>query len=537
MKDAKFHAMHLRHLATAAAWTLLVVGSFVWNGFDWGRRPVPFLAWNEWLANLAVAHFGIWLAGLLGIGWAGRIERVAMRERLEADANIRQLAFSDALTGLHNRASMDSRLAQVLAMARRESIKIAVMFIDLDWFKRINDSLGHDVGDKVLQGVARRLLGVVRESDIVARQGGDEFVVVLVGLDDETDAATVAGKILDAFQQSFAVANRDLHVTPSIGIALYPQDGETSAALMKNADTALYCVKGSGRAGFLFYRQEMNAKAEWRLWLESELRVALAADDLIIHYQPKVRATDNRIHGFEALLRWQHPLHGAIPPTDFISVAEQSGLIDSIGDWVLNAVCRQLADWKQAGIDDVCVAVNVSARQLAAADLAHKVGVALERYGIVAGRLELEVTESTAIGNPEQAIERLGELRKIGVTLAIDDFGTGYSSLAYLKRLPVQTIKIDRSFVQDIGREQSDNAIVAAMLALARILGLRVVAEGVETRAQEAFLVSHGCDELQGYLFGKPAPAELWTAQLGIRDAEGFLFSPGQLQGRVPQAT
>lgn len=517
MTDSEAFAMRLRHLATAAGWTLLVAASFAWNGFDWRDwqhlvAPIPI--GGAKMLNLAQGHFGIWLAGLFGIAWAGRLESRALRLRRAAEEDIRRLAYEDSLTGLHNRASLNNRLAQVLALAQREPMKVAAIFVDLDWFKRINDSLGHDVGDLVLKDAARRLQASVRKCDIVARLGGDEFVVVLAGLENETDATTVAGKMLEAFEPPFAAAGHHLRMTPSIGIALFPRDGETASALLKNADAAMYHAKEQGRAGFQFFREEMNALSQWRLAIEGELRETLAAGGLALHYQPKVCARDDRICGFEALLRWPHPLRGSVSPADFIPVAEQSGLIDAIGHWVLDEACRQLAAWERMGIADVRVAVNLSSRQLAAADLAERVRTALDAHGVAAAQLELEVTESAAMADPERAVERLRELRAIGVTLAIDDFGTGYSSLAYLKRLPVQTLKIDKSFVQDIGVDANDTAIVAATLALAKSLGLTTVAEGVETAEQRDFLYAHGCHALQGYLLGKPASAENWTSQL-----------------------
>jgi diguanylate cyclase (GGDEF)-like protein/PAS domain S-box-containing protein len=429
-------------------------------------------------------------------------------KRKEAEAHIQKLAHYDTLTGLCNRASLESRLGQVLAMAQREQTSGAAMFVDLDHFKRINDSLGHDVGDQVLKEMAQRLRETVRESDIVARLGGDEFIIVLVGMDGETDAMTVAAKILDTLSHPCFVDGRILHVTPSIGIAVYPQDGVTLATLMKNADAAMYHAKSNGRANFQFFHSELNRRAEWRLMLESDLRTALTNNALMLYYQPQISVSNNTICGFEALLRWQHPTQGMIPPSDFIPVAEESGLIEPIGAWVIDTACRQLAEWIDNGVEGVSMAVNLSVRQLRADNIVEIVQSALKKHAIPPGKFELEITESAAMTDFDNAVACLNKLRALGISLAIDDFGTGYSSLAYLSRLPVQVLKIDQAFVRNLGNDPSDTAIVVATLAIAKSLGLTVVAEGVELPAQRDFLIAHGCDDLQGYLFGKPAAAD-----------------------------
>ncbi len=433
-------------------------------------------------------------------------------ERKAAEARIDYLAHHDALTGLFNRYSLENRLAQSLLAARRENQQLAVIFIDLDRFKVINDTLGHHVGDLLLIEVANRLSACVRESDIVARLGGDEFVVTLTSLANDMDAALVAKKIVAALGDTYEIDGKQLHTTPSVGISLFPANGEDVDTLMKNADTAMYHAKEKGRNNFQFFSPAMTAAATERLELERDLRSALANSEFELHYQPQVCATQNLVRGVEALIRWRHPERGLIPPLKFIPIAEETGVIEAIGTWVLNEACRQMAAWRQAGFDLQHVAVNLSAHQLRSPDLVSQVQAAIAHFGLSPGELELEITESVAMEDPERAIGQLRALRDSGVELAIDDFGTGYSSLAYLKMLPIHTLKLDRAFVRDIESDENDAAISAATLALARNLGLRVVAEGVETEAQRDFLSSHACNLLQGYLFGKPEPADVLSA-------------------------
>ncbi len=429
-------------------------------------------------------------------------------ERKANEARIDYLAHHDALTGLINRYNLENRLGQVLLSAQRDRLRTAVLFIDMDRFKTINDTLGHHVGDQLLIEVARRLRACVRESDIVARLGGDEFVVVLTALGGDMDAAPVADKILRALSDPYAIEGAVLHSSPSIGVAIAPNDGQDGASLMKNADTAMYHAKAHGRNNVQFFTAAMNAAASERLALENDLRQAMQEGLLSLHYQPQVRAADGRCFGVEALVRWRHPERGDVSPLQFIPIAEESGLIDILGTWVLDEACRQLGAWRQAGIGGLRMAVNLSAHQLRTQSLVRRVADALERHGLKGEDLELEITESAAMENPECAIDQLQALRELGVQLAIDDFGTGYSSLAYLKRLPIQVLKLDRSFVRDIEIDRSDADISAASLALAHNLGLKVVAEGVETPGQRDFLVRHGCDYLQGYLYSRPLPAE-----------------------------
>lgn len=431
-------------------------------------------------------------------------------ERKQAEARIERLAHHDFLTGLLNRYSLESRLEQALLSAKREQYQLAVIFIDLDRFKVINDSLGHPFGDRLLIEVARRLESAVRESDIVARQGGDEFVVVLTRLASEEDVLGRVNQIQERLNQAYQLGEHVLHSSPSVGVAIFPGDGDTPATLMKNADTAMYHAKSKGRNNAQFFTAKLNEMASERLEMERDLRLAIDEGQFVLHYQPQVEALSGRICGVEALIRWQHPQLGMIPPVKFIPVAEESRLILAIGRWVLEEACRQLAAWQALGITGLRMAVNLSAHQLHASELVVQVGDCLQRYGLAGENLELEITESVAMENPEQAIRQLQTLCDLGVHLAIDDFGTGYSSLAYLKNLPIHTLKLDRSFVRDIETDSNDAAISAATLALAHNLGLKVVAEGVETEAQQEFLVRHACDYLQGYLFGKPqAPADL----------------------------
>jgi diguanylate cyclase (GGDEF)-like protein/PAS domain S-box-containing protein len=429
-------------------------------------------------------------------------------ERKANEARIDFLAHHDPLTGLINRYNLENRLDQALLSAHRDDLRVAVMFIDMDRFKTINDTLGHHVGDLLLIEVARRLRDSVRESDIVARLGGDEFIVVLTRITDEMDAAPLADKILRSLGQPYVFEGKEMHSTPSIGIAVYPSDGENGPTLMKNADTAMYHAKERGRNNVQYFTPAMNAAASERLGLENDLHQALRNGELHLHYQPQVCARDGRSFGVEALARWRHPLLGDISPLKFIPIAEESGLIEALGSWVLEEACRQLRAWRAEGIEGIRMAVNLSAQQLRSPSLVQFVDAVLKRHGLKGSDLELEITESVAMENPERAIGQLQALRDLGIQLAIDDFGTGYSSLTYLKRLPIHVLKLDRTFVRDIETDPSDAEISAATLALAHNLGLKVIAEGVETEAQRDFLIRHQCDFMQGFLFSQPLPAE-----------------------------
>ena len=429
-------------------------------------------------------------------------------ERKLAEAHISQLAYHDTLTGLLNRFSLNSQLEQALAMARRERHAMAVMFLDMDRFKTINDTLGHAIGDSLLMEVAQRLRDSVRDSDIVARLGGDEFVVVLTEVEDATAAARLADKILQVLAQPYRIGKSELHSAASIGLAFYPDDGEDGDTLMKNADTAMYHAKSQGRNNIQFFTAEMNRITLKRLKLDHDLRVAMETKQFELHYQPQLDSRDGRIVGVEALVRWRHPHEGLISPAEFIPVAEETGLILQLGEWVLDEACRQLRAWRHEGLADVTMAVNLSAHQLRSPALLAQVAHALEKHGLRGADLELEITESVAMHDPAASISQLKALRDLGVRLSIDDFGTGYSSLSYLKLLPIHTLKLDQSFVRDIETDSNDVAICTATIALAHNLGLAVVAEGVETEAQRLLLTSHQCDFMQGYLFSKPLPAE-----------------------------
>jgi diguanylate cyclase (GGDEF)-like protein/PAS domain S-box-containing protein len=424
-----------------------------------------------------------------------------------AEERIRLLAYHDPLTGLPNRLLLTDRLAHALAMAKRRQGHVAVLYIDLDRFKNVNDSLGHAVGDKLLWEIAHRLNICVREEDTVSRLGGDEFVIVVESLQDQEDAASIANKVHKAFEQPILVDGRVLHASASIGIAVYPADGESVEVLMQNADTAMYQAKAQGRNTYQFFAPFMNVHVRERLDLENTLRQALERDEFELYYQPIVDLPSGMIICAEALIRWRHPEHGLLSPDKFIPIAEETGFIVRIGDWVIDQACRILSDWRARGIQPPRLSVNVSPRQFLQPGLAKRIRGILDDHGVDARLIDLEVTESALMDHPEAAAGILRELKAMGLGIVIDDFGTGYSSLAYLKTFPIDKLKIDRSFVRDILTDKSDREITQAVIALSHNLGLLVVAEGVEHEKQLEFLRQHQCDSVQGYLFSKPRPA------------------------------
>lgn len=454
---------------------------------------------------------------------AGQWVVVALRdvsERKRYEEEIRHQATHDALTGLPNRLLFRELLAEALHAADRNERLVAVLFLDLDGFKTVNDSLGHAVGDAVLIEVGRRLTQVLRQEDVVARQGGDEFTIFLPNVTVVADITQVANKILAVLAQPYTMADRTLHLTASLGITIYPFDDTDVDNLLRNADTAMYAAKSAGRNTYRFYTADMNAAVAARLALEEGLREALAAGNFELWYQPQVALAEGRLVGAEALLRWRHPSRGLVLPGEFIGVAEDSGLIEPIGEWVIAEACRMLARLASEGAG-LSLAVNLSPRQLRRADFAERLAAILEATGTraLAGRLELEITESMLMNDVEASIAHFERLRALGLELAIDDFGTGYSSLAYLKRLPITTLKIDRSFVDGVTGEGDDAAIARAIIQLGQVLRLSVIAEGVETEEQRQWLRRAGCTLGQGWLFGRPMPAEEFLARVRAEEA------------------
>lgn len=435
-------------------------------------------------------------------------------ERKAAEQRILHLATHDVLTNLPNRALLHDRINQAIAQAYRSGSCIAVIFIDLDKFKIVNDSLGHDTGDLLLQAVATKLAMSLREADTVARQGGDEFIIVVPGLGHPEDAAVIAQKLLASLSEPFVVKTYELHTGASIGISIYPHDGEDVATLMKNSDTAMYHAKESGRNNYQFFAAQMNVVAAERLLLETNLRHALERNEFLLYYQPIVLCGSGEVVGAEALLRWQQPELGWISPAKFIPVAEDTGLIGPLGEWVFKTACLQVRRWLDAGYAMPYVAINLSTRQFRQRNLLQMIARIMSDAGVEPQHIEIEITESLLMERTEETISKLQALSDMGIRISIDDFGTGYSSLSYLKRFPIDKLKIDQSFVRDVATDPDDAAIVVAIIAMAHSLDMKVVAEGVETPEQYAFLRGHGCDECQGYYFSKPLPAQDVTKQL-----------------------
>ena len=438
---------------------------------------------------------------------ATRIAGIAIERKLAED-HIHFMANHDALTGLPNRTLLEDRLSQAILHARRYDRWVTVLFVDLDNFKIVNDSLGHNAGDELLKTVAKRMVGCVRATDTVVRLGGDEFVVVFSDQPKNADAISeTVQKIQSAIAEPVYLEGHDLRVTSSIGIANYPDDGIGSDALLANADAAMYRAKDVGRDNFQFYTPELNGKVHGKLLLQEELRNAVARSEFVLHYQPQVDLRTGRMFAVEALVRWNHPKLGIVPPMKFIPLTEETGLIVPIGDWVLREACLQNKAWQNAGLPPMVVSVNVSARQFRERDLVSRVASALKESGLEARYLELELTESLIMKDIELAVATMKELQGLGLQLSIDDFGTGYSSLSALKAFPVARLKIDKSFIDGLLADENDRAVAAAVISLGQTLNLRVIAEGVETEAQAAFLRRINCDEMQGYLFSKPLPA------------------------------
>lgn len=432
-------------------------------------------------------------------------------------AKMAHLAHHDFLTGLPNRALLTERLSQAIGLARRRRKQVALLFLDLDYFKHINDSLGHAIGDQLLQAVAERLVACVRNTDTVCRQGGDEFVILLSEIERIDDAARVADKLLLAFAHPQHIGGHELHVTLSIGISVYPDDGSSADAVLQNADTAMYYAKANGRNNYQFFRTDMNTRAVQRLFVESSLRRALKQGEFLLHYQPQIDLASGAMTGAEALIRWQDPQLGIVLPAQFVPIAEESGLIVPIGRWVLREACRQVRSWQDAGMATVPISVNISAAEFRHKDFISGVAQILAETGLAPRFIELELTESILMHDATSSAQVLAALKKMGMKLAIDDFGTGYSSLSYLKRFPIDTLKIDQSFVRDVATDSDDATIVGAVIEMGRNLKQRVIAEGIETPAQLDFLRAQHCDEGQGYHLGRPLSAE----------AFGQLLEPG----------
>lgn len=459
------------------------------------------------------------------------------RDVSTAQAMALQMAHSaqhDFLTDLPNRMLLNDRVGTAIALAARYRRKAAVLFLDLDGFKHINDSLGHRTGDHLLQAIGKRLVDCVRSSDTVSRQGGDEFVVLLAEVERAEDAATMARRMLQALAETHSIDQHDLHVTASIGVTVYPDDGPDAETLVKNADTAMYQAKENGRHSFQFFKRSMNVRAVERQSIEEDLRRALTQQELTLHYQPKVDLRTGQITGAEALIRWTHPTRGPVSPAQFIPVAEDSGLIVPIGNWVLREACERASAWADAGLSLPTMAVNISAMEFRDDNFLEGVFGILEETGLDPSSLELELTESVLMKRAESAESILESLRGGGIQLAIDDFGTGYSSLSYLRKFQVDTLKIDQSFVRQITTGGDETSIVTAVISMGRSLKLRIVAEGVETLEELSFLQAHECDEGQGYYFSRPVPPQQFVALLGAGMPGSLTLDEGARSGREP---
>ena len=491
-------------------WQSLQQAGF-WQGEIWNRRKNGEV-YPQWLGVNAVRADDGRVTRYIGVF-------TDMTEKKLSEKRIYRLAHYDALTDLPNRVLFQDRLDQAITQANRTGSQVALLYLDLDRFKPINDSLGHHVGDLLLKGVAERLRASVRESDTVTRMGGDEFTVIVPGIEKDRDivptASAIARKVVKRLSKSFRLEGHEVFITSSVGIACYPQDGETAGDLVKNADSAMYHAKEQGGQTHMFYEERMNAAVAERLAMEHNLRKALERNEFHLHYQPWLSLREGEIRGVEALLRWEHPELGAVPPDEFVPIAEDMGLIVPIGEWVLQESVRQARVWETQGLPPVRIAVNLSLRQLRDKRLLKAVRSLLKESKLEPERLALEITESTLMEDLQETVAVLSKLSRAGIHLLIDDFGVGYSSLSHLKRFPIHSVKIDRSFVRDIATDANDAAIVAAIIAMAHQLRLRVVAEGVETEEQLAFLRQHKCDEIQGHVISEPLPPETCAEVLG----------------------
>jgi diguanylate cyclase (GGDEF)-like protein/PAS domain S-box-containing protein len=480
-----------------AMWNKLLESGH-WEGEIWDRRKDGSL-YPKWMSLVAVQH-------------DDRVSRfVAIFRDISSfkktEQQLQRLAHYDSLTGLANRTLLNAHLEQAIHLAQRNAWQLAVVFLDLDHFKEINDSLGHSAGDRLLSAVAARLREQIRESDLIARLGGDEFVIILPKISDTASVAGVLEKIRLVLAQPFVLQGYELSVTASMGVSVYPADGGDQEFLLRNADAAMYHAKNNGRAAWSFYSTDMNRQTRRRLQLSAGLRQAVDQQQFMLLYQPQVDVKTGRISGIEALIRWLHPELGVVSPVEFIPLAEDTGLIEEVGEWVLAEACRQYRAWHQQCLNPARISVNVSARQFKSGRFVNTVERVLGHTGMDPRCLELEITETLLVRGDARLLQDMHELRALGIRFSIDDFGTGYSSLSYLKRLPVSSLKADRSFVRDVCDDSDDKAILAAMISMAHNLNLRVVAEGVETEEQLEFLRTQNCDELQGFLISRPVDA------------------------------
>ncbi len=516
-KISQSNLWHFLWLGVVLSEICTLVVSIVLSYLLWGRisREVLIIGFfDALLVTLLVASLMI-----ISVSKISTLQQ-EIKSREEAEKQIRLLAYYDSLTNLPNRTLFKELLKQAIAYAHRSKLILAVLFVDLDDFKRINDTLGHDMGDKLLQAVSNRLLKSLRTSDYIARVeenenpdtaarlGGDEFVLLLQNLVHIHDAGKAASRILENISRPFDLDGHEVFITASIGISLYPADGEESSDILKSADVAMYQAKAKGRNSYQYYSKSMNAKASEYLILSSKLHKALEKGEFLLYYQPKKSILGNKITSLEALLRWKPADSDLVPPSQFIPVLEETGLIIPVGEWILHTACSQNRAWQEAGYEPIVISVNVSNRQFNQKNMIEVVTQALRNVNLHPEYLELEITESMIMQDPEEAIAILHEFKNMGIQISIDDFGIGYSSLNYLRSMPLNALKIDRSFVMNLATSRSDAAIIESTIALAHSLNLKVIAEGVETEQQLAFLRSRGCDEAQGFLLSRPLPVE-----------------------------